>query len=124
MKTGEEIKARAMQLLNYTDQDGHIDSTMFADVTARSLALVNQIYADCWYALEGDRPFAELASLTEPVALPARVVENVMPYGVAMLIAQSLGDGDNQSMMADLYNQKRATLTHLRRRRDVMPRAL
>lgn len=124
MKTGEEIKNCAMQLLNYTDQNGRIDSTMYADVTARSLALVNRIYADCWYALEGERPFVELATLTETVALPPRVIDNVMPYGVAMLIAQSLGDGDNQSMMTDLYNQKRAILTQVRRRRDVMPRAL
>lgn len=124
MKTGEEIKNRALQLLNYTDQNGRVDSAMYADVTARSLALVNQVYAECWYILEGERPFIELPTLTEPIALPPRVIENVMPFGVAMLMAQSLGDGDNQSMMADLYNQKRATLTHRCRRKDVMPRAL
>ena len=124
MKTGEEVKNRALQLLNYTDQNGRVDSAMFADVTARSLALVNQIYADCWYMLTMPRPFEELPTLTEPMALPKRVIVDVMPYGVAMLMAQSLSDGDNQSLMADLYNRKRTSLTRRHRRKDVMPRAL
>lgn len=123
MKTGEQIKDRALQLLNYTDAHGRVDGTLFADVTARSLALVNQIYAELWYALEAGG-FEELASLTQPLALPRRVIDEVMPYGVAMLMAQSIGDADNQSMMADVYNQKRALLTHKNRREDVMPRAL
>ncbi len=124
MKTGEEVKNRALQLLNYTDQNGRVDSAMYADVTARSLAMVNQVYAECRYALEGARPFEELPTLTEPLCLPERVVREVMPYGVAMLMAQSLGDGDNQALMADMYNQKRGLLTRLHRRKDVMPRAL
>ncbi len=124
MKTGEEIKNRALELLNYTNQNGRTDSTMFADITARSLALVNQIYAECWYALEGKRPFVPLPTLSAVIALPPRVIEGVMPFGVAMLMAQSIGDGDNQGFMADLYNQKRATLTQTQRRKDVMPRAI
>ena len=124
MKTGEEIKIRALELLNYTDQNGRTDSTMYADITARSLALVNQIYAECWYALEGERPFVPLPTLAAPVVLPPRVINNVLPFGVAMLMAQSLGDGDNQSLMADLYNQKRLSLTTTQRRRDVMPHAV
>lgn len=123
MKTGEQIKNRALQLLNYTDQNGRLDSAMYADVTARSLAIVNQIYAEAWYALH-DRGFEELGTLTDEVQLPERIVNEVMPYGVAMLFAQSIGDADNQSLMVDLYNQKRTLLTHKRRREDVMPYAI
>ncbi len=123
MKTGEEIKNRALQLLNYTDAYGRVDGTLYADVTARSLALVNQIYAEVWYAYQ-EEGFEELASLTQTLQLPRRAIDEVMPYGVAMLMAQSIGDGDNQAMMADIYNQKRALLTQRNRRKDVMPHAL
>ena len=42
-----------------------------------------------------------------------------MPYGVAMLMAQTVGDGDNQSLYAALYNRKRAGMTKSDRRVDV-----
>ncbi len=123
MKTGEQVKNRAMSLLGYTDQNGRLDGAMYADLTARSLTLVNAIYAEVWYALF-DNGFEELATLTDELDLPERVINEVMPYGVAMMFAQSIGDADNQSQYTDLYNQKRALLTHARRRKDVMPRAL
>ena len=123
MKTGEQIKNRALELLNYTDQHGRLNSTMYADVTARVLPLINQIYSDVWYGLY-DEGFAELGAITDELPLPERVVNDVMPYGVAMLMAQTLGDADNQSLMAAYYNRKRASLTHMRGRKDVMPRAL
>lgn len=123
MKTGEDVKNRALQLLNYTDQNGRLDSTMYTDIAARALAVVNQIYGDLWYAVR-DRGFLPLATITDELTLPEQVINDVMPYGVAMLLAQSIGDADNQSMMADLYNRKRAALTHIRRRRDVIPYAI
>ena len=123
MKTGEEIKNRALVLLNYTDQNGRLNATMYTDIAARSLAIVNQIYADLWYALYSGG-FEELATLTDEVRLPERVTNDCMPYGVAMLLAQSIGDADHQSMMADVYTQKRAALTHRRFRKDVLPRAI
>ncbi len=123
MKTGEQVKNRALQLLNYTDRDGRLDSVMYADVTARMLPLINQIYSDVWYGLY-DEGFEELGAVTDAFQLPERVINDVMPYGVAMLVAQTLGDADNQSMMAALYNRKRAILTHPRQRKDVMPHAV
>ncbi len=123
MKTGEQIKNRAMSLLGYTDQNGRLDGAMYADITARSLSIVNTVYAEVWYALYDDG-FEECGTLTDELDIPARIANEVMPYGVAMLIAQSIGDADNQSHFTDLYNQKRALLTHMRTRKDVMPRAL
>lgn len=123
MKTGEQVKNRALQLLNYTDRDGRLDGAMYADVTARALPLINQIYSDVWYGLY-DEGFEELGAVTDAFQLPERVINDVMPYGVAMLFAQTIGDADNQSMMTEYYNRKRAILTHKRHRKDVMPRAL
>ena len=123
MNTGEQVKNRALQLLNYTDGQGRLDAQMYTDVTARALPLVNQIYSDVWYGLY-DEGFEELGAITDTLRLPERVVNEVMPYGVAMLMAQTLGDADNQSLMATYYNRKRASLTHPRERKDVMPYAL
>ncbi len=123
MKTGEQVKNRALQLLNYTDRNGRLDSAMYADVTARVLPLINQIYSDVWYGLY-DEGFEELGAVTDAFQLPERVINDVMPYGVAMLMAQTIGDADNQSLMASLYNRKRTILTHARKRKDVMPHAV
>ena len=123
MKTGIEVRDRAWRLLNYTDSSGQIDTAMYADAAARSLALVNQVYADIVYAL-CQTGFRELATLTDEIDLPEHVINDMMPYGVAMLTAQTLGDADNQSLFADLYNRKRAKLTRSSKRKDVLPYAL
>lgn len=110
MRTGEDIQTRALLLLNYTDQDGKIRSDLYADIFARSLTLVNQIYADIWYS-RFPRGFTPLQTLSEPLLLPDAAADDVMPYGVAMLMAQSVGDADNQALFAQLYNAKRGRLS-------------
>ena len=37
-----------------------------------------------------------------------RACIDILPYGAAMFLAQSEGDGDSQRLYAALYNQKRA----------------
>ncbi|MBQ9414542.1 MAG: hypothetical protein IJU16_05385 [Clostridia bacterium] len=118
MRTGEEIRDRALALLNYTDNKGQLRSDLYADLYTRSLGLVNQIYGDIWYSFYQDA-FEELGSLSDTIRLPGRVIDDVMPYGVAMLMAQTVGDGDNQSLYATLYNRKRAGMTKSDRRVDV-----
>lgn len=109
-----------MSLLNYTDQDGNADTALFGNLTKRSLALINQIYGELWYMVRKE-PFVPLAALTQEIELPARAAHDVMPYGVAMLMAQTVGDADNQSLFATLYNRKRASVSRTDRRLDVMP---
>ena len=61
-----------------------------------------------------------------PAEHPARAavaddaLHDVMPYGVAMLLALSEGDGDNQLLYAGLYNRKRAACGAATRRRNVL----
>jgi hypothetical protein len=102
--TGNEILNQAYILLNYTDSNGNIDSGNNASINKRSLSIVNQIYADLW---DSQELFEPLHAMHETINLNAHAVFNVMPYGVAMLIAQSEGDADNQSLYASLYNQRR-----------------
>lgn len=122
MKTGRDVLERALRLLNYTDADGRLDGRQFAELYQRGLSVVNQIYSDLWF-LERRAPFTELAQLERPLMLSARCVNDIFPYGVAMLLAQTEGDGDNQLLFANLYNQKRSAAKGLsRRRQDVLPR--
>ena len=83
------------------------------------MAAVNQIYGDLWFTGRKE-PFLPLTSLRETLSLSARQLHDVMPYGVAMLLALSEGDGDNQLLYAGLYNRKRAACGAAMRRRNVL----
>ncbi len=106
--TGNEIFRQALSLLSYPNANGSVDAVNDAELHKRALPLVNQIYADLW-SIVTDARFEPLASLTQQVPMAPYVLTNVMPYGVAMLIAQTDGDADNQAMYASLYNQKRSS---------------
>lgn len=115
MTTGQEVFDRAMRLLGYTDIYGQADSLQYADLYKRGLPVVNQIYSDLWWAGHAAgrggmrrEVFSELTALEQPLELTPRCIADIAPYGVAMLLAQGMGDGDNQALFASLYGQKRA----------------
>ena len=150
MLTSQVIQ-QAMKLLNYTDGSGKVGGPGTYAVTARGLSAVQQIYRDLYFALwphveergggitvgdvprvaEPPRPaaphtevrpyFHDLFSPNDPIPLPERLTADVMPYGVAMLLAQGEGDADNQATFARIYNQKRAALTHTETRVNRLP---
>lgn len=104
--TGHELLEQALTLLNYTDPHGRHDPLTHAALYKRALPLINQIYADVWH-IHSNEPFSPLASLSQTIPLPAPITAGVLPYGVAMLLAQTDGDADNQAVYALLYNQRR-----------------
>lgn len=123
MNTGTDLFCRAMALLHYADSDSEAGAGENAALLGRCLPLINQVYAELWYAVKPDEAFVPLTAPDQTVALPARVRETVMPYGVAMLLAQGEGDGNNQALFASLYNGRRASLcTEAERRCDVLPK--
>ncbi len=105
--TGNDVLKQAYILLNYTDNNGNIHAGNNANLSKRALAVVNQIYADLWEPREDGAAFSVLHALHEPLDLIDYTAINIMPYGVAMLLAQSDGDADNQTLFASLYNQRR-----------------
>ncbi len=118
--TGLDVIQKALLLLNYTDNSGHVDSRISGAVAARGLGILNQLLADGWYA-ENDMPFTPLLATSQMLPCSKRVADDVLPYGVAMLLAQGEGDGDNQSTFAAIYNQKRAAYTHTEMRENKLP---
>ena len=119
MCTGQDVLEQALRLLNYTDIYGQLDGQQHTELDKRGLAAVNQIYGDLWFTGRKE-PFLPLTSLRETLSLSARQLHDVMPYGVAMLLALSEGDGDNQLLYAGLYNRKRAACGAAMRRRNVL----
>ena len=122
MKTGEQIWRQALLLLNYVDAYGAVDAARDVELCRRGLAAVNRIYGELWYQEQGEKPFVPLDRITDTVALSERVRRTVMPYGVAMLLAQSESDGDQQMLFATLYNAKRTAVSRVDCRLDVLPR--
>lgn len=118
--TGLDVLQKALLLLGYTDPSGHADGRVSGAVTARGLGILNQLLADEWYA-KNDTPFTPLLSVGEVLSCDSRVAADVLPYGVAMLLAQGEGDGDNQNTFAAIYNQKRAAYTHTEARKNTLP---
>ena len=117
--TGWTVWHNALAVLNYTDSDGNVSAQLNADLNKRSLIIVNQILADLLHVSGG--PIVALETMNDEIPLCAEACP-VMVYGVAMLAAQSESDGDNQQMMAELYNRHRTRIPYYpRRRQDVLP---
>lgn len=84
------------------------------------ISYINQIYSDLHYATK-ETEFVPLKTLSEEINLSERAVNDVMPYGVAMLISESENDGAKQQLFAIKYNQKRLSLTGSGNVKDVLP---
>lgn len=120
--TGQEVFRQALRLLGYTDTRGEPDSVQHTELYKRALPLLNQIVCDV-AVIETDETAAPLTALSQPLPLSERAVREAAPYGLAMLLAASQGDGDQQAFFAALYDQKRNGLRRVfERRADVLPR--
>lgn len=115
--TGRNVLQQALGLLGYQNME---EITGQSEILQRGLMAVNQIYADLHY-ITTLRPHQPLADLAEELLLSQRAAADVMPYGVAMLLAQTESDGDNQQLFAELYNRKRSSLSRTDWVQDTMP---
>lgn len=116
-KTGGEVFRLAMSLLGYTGPDGAVDGAQSAELFRRGLDIVNQVLADLW-PLERRDPFQPLVSLQQEIPLSAAAATDVMPYGAALFLAQTDGDGSNQAFFANLYESKRNRVRRPSARRE------
>ncbi len=115
--TVKDITEKALTLLGYNDMNGNTADARF-QVTA--LNAVNFVFADLFYCLN-DTGFKELGKLSEEIDLPERVLNDVMPYGVASFIAKNVGDGENQQFFAQMYNTKRRSVSVGSKIQDIIP---
>lgn len=116
--TAREILNSALKLLGYTEANGN--SELPQRILNRATAIINVIYSELWRA-EGKKDFKPITNLADEIKLSSTVLCEVMPCGVAMMIAGSESDGDNQSFWAEMYSRKKAILTRLEERVDSLP---
>lgn len=137
--TVKDMILKALTMLGYLDHLGRLAGE--AERLERGKLAVNQIYSDLvWRTKElacpnggaapGDTGAADSSGadcpaelgLSDAIPLPARLLSDVMPYGVAMLLAEGESDADNQSRFAAIYNQKRVATAHSGSVADALPR--
>ncbi len=120
--SGQDVFRQAMRLLGYTDTLGDLDSGQNTEQYKRGLTVINQLVCDLSLAESGTMA-PPLSSLRQELPLSERTVRDVLPYGVAMLLAAAESDGDNQQLFAALYDQKRVSVRQTyERRTDTLPR--
>ena len=122
MITGKDVLTRALRLMNEANPENWFVNPQTNAFYARALCALNQTYSDLWFLEHADEPFTELSGPDQAILLSARCIHDIMPYGVAMFLAQFDGDGNNQFLFATLYNQKRASVHRTSCvRSDVLP---
>lgn len=118
MKAAEMIK-KVITMLGYTDGSGSI--TESPQMKLKAMSALNAVYADLFYALGANGTYAPIATSESVVELPERIINDVMPYGVAAMLAQSENDGDSQQYYIMLYNSKRAAINRSETVEDKIP---
>lgn len=115
--TAQEVIKKAIILLGYNDGLGNTADARFQVVSKNA---VNFVLADLIHCLGRD-DYGDIKSLSDEISMPKRVLYDVMPYGVAAYIAESIGDGDKQQYFAMMYNSKRKTVVYEDSVQDVIP---
>lgn len=106
-------------MLGYTDSAGNIE--LSGRIRNNAIITVNLVYSDLWKTVNNET-FKPIKSLDEEILLPQKATDECFLYGLAMHIARSENDGDQQQFYAALYNAKRAGLTGYEKVKNVIPK--
>ncbi|MBQ8740802.1 MAG: hypothetical protein IJY79_04555 [Clostridia bacterium] len=117
MKANELLNS-ALKMLGYTNADGNAELT--GRIRNSAIVAVNLVYGDLWRMCNTGE-FEPIESLDYEIKLPQKAMGDVFLYGLAMHIARSENDGDQQQYFAALYNAKRAGLTTYDTVRNALP---
>ncbi len=118
MMKANELLNNALKMLGYSDSDGNVELTQ--RLRNRAIVTVNLVYGDLWRICNTGE-FEPVKSLSDEIKLPQKATGDVFLYGLAMHIARSENDGDQQQYFAHLYNARRAGLTQYDKVKNVIP---
>ncbi len=113
-----ELLNNALKMLGYTNADGNAELT--GRIRNNAIVNVNLVYADLW-RMASKEPFEPIKSLDDEIKLPQKATDECFLYGLAMHIARSENDGDQQQYYAVLYNSRRSGLTQYDSVRNTWP---
>lgn len=114
-----ELLNDTLKMLGYSDSDGNAELT--GRIRNGAVVNVNLVYRDLWRACKA-QDFEPIKSLDDEIKLPAKALGDVFMYGLAMHIARSENDGDQQQYYTMLYNARRASLTQYTTVKNAIPR--
>lgn len=114
-----ELLNDSLKLMGYTDVNSNSGITQ--KIKNNAIITVNLVYSDLWKVFN-EKPFEPIKSLTDEINLPLQMPTDVFLYGLAMHIARSENDGDQQQFYTYLYNSKRAGLTVMTKVKNIIPR--
>lgn len=114
-----ELINNSLKMLGYTDSAGNIE--LSGRIRNNAIITVNLVYSDLWKTVNNET-FKPIKSLDEEILLPQKATDECFLYGLAMHIARSENDGDQQQFYAALYNAKRAGLTGYEKVKNVIPK--
>ena len=117
--TGTEIAQKALLLLGYSDTQGSVATEQ--RLKARALTVINTVYADLYFHSNYEIEFRPLRSMNDKIPLNERILNDIMPYGVAAYFAITESDGSSQQVFASLYNSKHAAGLKPQSIKDTLP---
>lgn len=118
MMKAKELLGNTLKLLGYSDNDGNVELT--SRIRNKAIVAVNLVYGDLWRA-HGNGDFEPIKSLEDVIKLSSDVMNDIFLYGLAMHIARSENDGDQQQYFTQLYNARRAGMTQYTSVKNVIP---
>lgn len=113
-----EILNNTLKMLGYSDSDGNVELTQ--RIRNRAIVAINLVYGDLWKICKND-VFEPIKSLNEEINISEELLNDIFLYGLAMHIARSENDGDQQQYFAQLYNAKRTGLTQYTTVKNTIP---
>ncbi|MBR6502288.1 MAG: hypothetical protein IKT42_02490 [Clostridia bacterium] len=108
MMKAKELLNNTLKMLGYSDSDGNVELT--SRIRNSAIVTINLVYGDL-HRVVGNGEFEPIKSLEDEIKLPQKALGDVFAYGIAMHIARSENDGDQQQYYTMLYNARRAGLT-------------
>ncbi len=114
----KELLNNTLKMLGYTNADGNAE--LIGRTRSNAIVTVNLVYSDLWKTASKE-PFEPIKSLEDEIKLPQKATDECFLYGLAMHIARSENDGDQQQYFAHLYNAKRAGLTKYEKVKNIIP---
>lgn len=110
--TAKEIFDAALSLLGYKD-----DSVFHH----KAIAAFNKVLYEMYRAINTEKEFEPISTLSEEINLPNKVLFGVMPLGIAEQLALSEGDGEQQQYFVVAYERAKAKLNRIDQIHDILP---
>lgn len=108
----KELIDKAFDLCGYTRTN---------ELNKQAITAVNIIVSDIFYTLNKEG-FIPVTNLDDKITFNERIINDILPYGVASHIAELEYDGEKQNIYAAYYNRKKLSLSSICQIEDKLPR--